>query len=319
MKKRKKQIKPARLKKGDTIGLIAPGSPIPDDRFGQAIKNVERLGFKTVYTQNAKAQHGFLAGTDAQRLDDLHQMFADPAVAGIWCLRGGYGCTRLLPHIDYSLIRKNPKVLIGYSDITALLQAINIKTGLVGFHGPAAVSTFTEYTVDHVKSVLINAECPLKIDISSENLAKEAPEYQSYVIRPGTAEGRLVGGNLSLLASMTGTDFEWSVKNKIVFIEDIGEKPYRIDRMLTQLMQSCRLDKAAAIILGVFVDCEAKPDAASLSLSETLKDRLYGLGIPVIYGLSFGHIANQFTLPIGIKARIDTASRQLTLLEKAVQ
>ncbi len=314
-KKRKKLIKPPRLKKGDTIGLIAPGSPVPDHRFEKAVQNIEKLGFKTFYTANARAKHGFLAGTDSQRLDDLHYMFAKPEIAGIWCLRGGYGCTRLLPSIDYRLIKKHPKALIGYSDVTALLQAIHVKTGLVGFHGPAAVSKFTDYTVQQLRSVLIEPTRGHVIKVAAENLKKEDAAYHPFAIREGRAEGRLTGGNLSLLASMIGTKYEWSVKDKIVFIEDIGEKPYRIDRMLTQLLQSSRLDKAAAIILGVFVDCEAKPGDQSLSLSETLKDRLYGLNIPVIYGLSFGHIANQCTLPVGAKASIDTSSQELTLLE----
>ena len=311
-----KKLKPKQLKKGQTIGLIAPGSSITEDKLNKAIETVEKLGLKPAFTKNILAKHGYLAGTDEQRLSDLHQMFSDIKIDGIWCIRGGYGCTRLLSKIDYKLIKRNPKVLIGYSDITALLQAIYKKTGLIGFHGPVAVSEPTDYTLDHFRKTLMTTDSNLVLNNSAENQTNKAINFQTKIINPGKAKGKLIGGNLSLISALAGTKYQLPVKNRILFLEDIGEKPYRIDRMLTQLRQSCDLNKAAAIVLGIFADCEGGEN--SLSLMETIEDRLGDLKIPVIYGMSFGHIDNQMTLPVGIKAALNTENQTITLLENAV-
>lgn len=303
--------KPKSLKAGDTVGLIAPGSSVSPEKFERALNNMAALGLKVKYTAAVKSQHGYLAATDSERLSDLHNMFADKTVDAIWCLRGGYGCTRLLPQIDFKLIKKNPKIIIGYSDITALLLGIQKKSNLIGFHGPVATSTFTDYAIQQLKSVLMDEE-------QNQVIKGGMFDYPSEVIRPGKARGCLTGGNLSLLAAISGTDFEMKMKNKIVFIEDIGEKPYRIDRMLTQLRQSGGLGKAAGIALGVFDGCEAKEGSNSLSLIDTLKDRLYDLDIPVYYGLPFGHVDDQCTLPVGIKVELDASNGKLTFLERAV-
>lgn len=315
---KEKLIKPKALKKGDTIGLITPGSYIDDEGLEKAVKNLEDMGFHVKTGRHIRAERGFTAGTDAQRLDDLHRMFADDGVAGIWCARGGYGCSRLLPYIDYRLIRRHPKVLIGYSDITALLQAIHRETKLVCFHGPVAASEFTDYTRSQVSALLMDGAGPHTIELSEANGAEEEPAFQPTIIRGGKAAGPLFGGNLSLLAALAGTNYRLDATGKLLFIEDIGEKPYRIDRMLTQLRQSARLSAAAGIALGVFADCEPAPDDRSLSLRETLQDRLGDLGIPVAYGLSFGHIDNQCTLPVGIPAELDAGNHRLTILERAV-
>ncbi|MEM9823097.1 MAG: LD-carboxypeptidase [Bacteroidota bacterium] len=314
-----KPRKANRLKKGDVIGLIAPGSALSDDKIQKAHQNLEAMGFSVKMGQHLSAQKGYLAGTDEQRLGDLHQMFADPQVKGIWCARGGYGCTRLLPSIDYRLIKNQPKVLIGYSDITALLQAIHCQTGLIGFHGPLASSDFNDYVVANLEAVLMEAREDVLLENAKANLDKEDPIYHPRIIASGQASGPLVGGNLSLIAAMSGTKYDWMVKNKLLFLEDIGEKPYRIDRMLTQLLQTHSLKKAAAIVLGIFSGCEAKEGDQSLSLMDTFKDRLSHLGIPVIYGMSFGHIDHQFVLPVGAKASLDTQTQRLRLLESAVQ
>lgn len=313
--------KPEHLKLGDTIGLITPGSYISDEGLQTAVSNLENLGFKVKFSKHIRAKKGFIAGTDVQRLEDFHNMFTDNSVKGIWCARGGYGCGRLLPQIDYKLIKKNPKVFIGYSDITALLQAIHCKTGLVCFHGPVGASTFTDYTVKHLQAILMSPkpEKNYKIEVAKANQEQTDKAYQTTVIRPGKAKGKLIGGNLSLLASLAGTDFQLDVKDKLLFIEDIGEKPYRIDRMLTQLRQSCKLETAAGIALGVFADCEADEDDLSLSLMETLEGQLNDLNIPIIYGLSFGHIADQCTFPIGLEATLDTSEQTITLKESAVE
>jgi len=318
--KKKKTTKPKRLKKGDTIGLITPGSYIDDDGLQKAVTNLESLGFQIKLAKNIRAERGFTAGTDAQRLADLHSMFADKQVAGIWCARGGYGCGRLLPNIDYRLIKKNPKVLIGFSDITALLQGIYKETGLIGFHGPVGSSDFTDYTKEYLTKVLMQPIDKLTIALSKENasLAYTNKVYQTATIRGGTATGKLVGGNLSLLAPLAGTKYQPNIKNKLLFIEEIGESPYRIDRMLTQLRQSYPLRDAAGIILGVFKGCEMKEGSRSLSLMETLTDRLGDLNIPVFYGVAIGHIGDNLTLPIGGKAKLDADSGVITLLEKGV-
>jgi muramoyltetrapeptide carboxypeptidase len=264
-------------------------------------------------------RYGHLAGTDAERLADFHAAFRDKEVKGVWCVRGGYGCTRILPQVDYKLIRQNPKVLIGYSDVTALLNAIHQRTGLIGFHGPVGATPFTEYNVIHLQQTLLQGKSPQLISLSQKNLEKEDPDYQPVVIRGGKAKGVLVGGNLCLLATMAGTPFQVDFKDKLVFMEDVGEKPYRIDRMLTQLSQSSNLHLAKGIVLGVFEDCLPKNEEYSLTLLDTLKDRLEKLGIPVLYGFSFGHIQNMCTFPIGVEAMLDADKKEVTLLESGVK
>ncbi|NUQ26425.1 MAG: LD-carboxypeptidase [Saprospiraceae bacterium] len=310
--------KPARLKTGDLVGLITPGSYISDESLQKAVQNIENMGFRVKLSPHIREQRGFIAGEDRQRLDDLHGMFADKEVAAVWCARGGYGCSRLLPAIDYKLIAQNPKVLIGYSDVTALLQAVFLQTGLVGFHGPVAASDFTDYTKAQLTAVLIEGKAGHLIAPAEGNLAELNPAYQPFLISPGIAGGPLMGGNLSLLAALAGTPYQADVAGKLLFIEEVGEKPYRIDRMLTQLRQAWPLHRAAGIVLGIFEDCEPKADDLSLSLPDTLKDRLGDLGIPVAYGFSFGHISHQCTLPLGIQATMDTQHLTITLAEPAV-
>jgi muramoyltetrapeptide carboxypeptidase len=316
------KIIPPKLNEGDTVGLIAPGSFIEEDELNESIENVESLGLKTYHTDRILSKHGYLGGTDKQRVDDINHMFENPDVKGIICTRGGYGCNRILPMIDYELIKQNPKVLLGYSDITALNYALYAQAGLVSFHGPVGISTFNEYSVGYLKQTLMEADSPLELLNSEENLAKEKSEYELYTITNGTAEGELVGGNLSIAASLLGTPYDVDYSNKIVYLEDIGEEPYRIDRMLTELLLAGHLQKAAGIALGVFVDCEIdkkKPSFhKSFRLKEVLMDRLGNLKIPVSYGLSFGHIADKYTLPFGIKAKLDTNDNIITLLESSV-
>lgn len=311
-------VKPRRLKTGDLVGLITPGSFISDEALQKAVLNIEGLGFRVKLSTNIRAQRGFTAGEDRQRLDDLHAMFTDNEVAAVWCARGGYGCSRLLPFVDYQLIAQHPKALIGYSDVTALLQAVFLKTGLIGFHGPVAASDFTEYTKAQLSAVLLEGNAGHLITPAEGNLAETKPAYQPFLISPGKASGPLMGGNLSLLAALAGTPYQADIAGKLLFIEEIGEKPYRIDRMLTQLRQSWPLQSAAGIALGIFEDCQPKEGDLSLSLADTLYDRLGDLGIPVAYGFSFGHIAHQCTLPLGIKASMDTQRLTINLEEPAV-
>lgn len=315
-------IKPKKLNKGDTIGLITPGSSLSRNTFEKAIFNIENFGFKVKYSNNMRVKKGFLAGTDKQRLDDLHNMFKDPNVDGIVCARGGYGSGRLLSFIDYDMIKSNPKVLIGYSDITALLLAIHKMTGLVCFHGPVGVSNFTDFTSTQFEKVLMNGKSKVKIEIPEQWDKKTENTYKTIKILGGKTTGTLVGGNLTLLSTAMGTPYDMDFDGKIVFIEEIGESPYRIDRILTQLLNSGKLDNARGLALGIFNDCEIKPTNPnfnlSLSLKEVLLDRLSKLNMPVIYGLPIGHIDDNATLPFGINAELDVDAGKLTILDNAV-
>lgn len=310
--------KPLRLRNGATVALIAPSSPVSEEKLTKALENLRTFGYTVKEGASLRARNGYLAGTDADRLADLHWAFSDPTVEAVWCVRGGYGATRFLPHIDYDLIRRNPKPFIGYSDITALHLAIGQKTGLVTFHGPVAASDFPDNTLQHFRAALTNPVegYVLRAPGPEEELPGE--EYRPLTIMPGTATGALTGGNLSLLAAMAGTPFSPSFRKKIAFIEDVGEQPYRIDRMLTQLLQATDLSKAAGIALGVFADCAAKTPEYSLTLMETLQDRLGKLEMPVVYGLPFGHVAHQATFAYGMPAELDAGQQTLTLLEPGV-
>ena len=313
-------IKPARLKKGDTLGLIAPGSFIDENELKESAGNLEALGFKVVYTNNILARDGYLAGTDKQRADDINEMFLRKDVNAIVAARGGYGCTRILPMLDYKAIKDNPKILVGYSDITALLFAIFRKTGLVCFHGPVGISTFNNFSVDNFTDVLIHPHNRLTLYDANEKNNDDA--YKPVTIRSGKAKGQLAGGNLSLVVSVIGTPFDVDTEGKILFLEEVGEEPYRVDRMFTQMLEAGKFDKAAGVALGVFSGCKPKASesgiSSSFSVLEVLFDRLFNLNIPVVYGMSFGHITNKFTIPFGVEAEMNSLEQTITLLEPAV-
>lgn len=311
-------IRPKRLKAGSNVALISPSSGLSMEQINKAIDNMNSLGLKPRLGKFADKLNGFLAGTDKERVADIHWAFSDKSIDAVWCLRGGYGLSRILPDIDFSIIKANPKPFIGYSDITALHVAIYQRTGLVTFHGPVATSTLSDYTKEHVVKTLFNGAAPDKIAVAPDNAANTNLLYKTQVITPGKASGQLTGGNLSLLTAVAGTPYALKdVKGKILFTEDVGEKPYRIDRMFTQLKQSVDLRTCAGIALGIFSDCDA-PEG-SPTVVEVVKDQFARLGIPVIYGLSFGHIRDQFTLPLGIRVELDTSNSTLTLLEAGVR
>jgi len=304
-------IKPLKLQKGDQVGLISPGSFVSDEKLNKAIVNLESLGLKVSTSKNIRAQKGFTAGTIRQRIDDLHEMFSNPEIKAVWCARGGYGCGELLPHINYGLIARNPKILIGYSDITALLHAVTLKTGLITFHGPVASGEFTAYTKNEVEHLLFFPKQKREISLKSN-------DTKSFTINSGKSEGILVGGNLTLLAAAAGTPYMPDLRGKIIIIEEIGEKPYRIHRMLNQLKQATNLHESSAILLGQFWDCEPGKGELSLSLEETLRDVFQDFKQPIGYGFQWGHIDDIATVPIGINALADTENFTLTLQEHAV-
>jgi muramoyltetrapeptide carboxypeptidase len=313
-------IKPPRLKRGDLVGLIAPGGAMDDMQIERGVRNIESMGLGVKLGANVRLARGNYSGLLAQQLDDLHSMFLDRDVRAVWGGRGGSGCSSLLPLIRYDLIRRHAKILVGFSDVTALHLAIHRHAGLVTFHGPAAISTFSDYSMEHLRAVLMEPQATLAIRTAEENRqkAREQPQFAQRILSEGVATGPLVGGNLAVLSALAGTPYAARMRGRIVFLEEIGEAPYRVNRMLTQLVQSGELSRAAGVMLGVFTRCVAPPGEASLTLEETLVDVVEPLGVPAGYGYSFGHIAHHFTIPLGVHARLDTGERTLTLLEPAV-
>ncbi len=317
---RKKLIKPLRLKTGDTIALVTPGSYITQQEQEESISNLRNLGFNVTYSDRLMQKNGYFSATDEERATDLNEMFERKDVQGIMCARGGYGCARILPYLDYEVIRNNPKPLIGFSDVTALHYAIYKKSGLVTFHGPVSISTFSNFSQRNFENVLLDPKGEIVLYNSTTD--NDYNPYGITVISEGKAEGELIGGNLSIVVSMIGSDYDMDYSGKIIFLEEFLEEPYRVDRMLTQMLQAGKFRNAAGIALGIFKMCEpSKTNPSfngSFSLMEVLQDRLGNLGIPVVYGLSFGHVVDKLTLPFGINAEFDSDSKQLRLLEPAV-
>lgn len=313
-------VKPRALKPGDTVGLIAPASYIFDLwRIEDVAPRLAALGLKVKVGANVKARRGFLAGTEDQRLADLHGMFADPEVAAVFCLGGGYGTERLLERIDYGLIRKNPKIFIGYSDITGLHLAFNRLARLVTFHGPVAMASLPTWTLEGFKKALFGS-APIGLVENPPEDDPLAPRFPRHTIVPGKARGKTIGGNLTLISTTMGTPYEIDTKGKIVLMEDVGEAPYRIDRMILQLGLAGKLAEAAGIVWGTCTDCESNTNSSfelSLSMSEVLDDQLGGLGKPAMAGLVFGHTREKSTIPLGVEAELDATAKTFTILESA--
>lgn len=314
----KVRILPSRLKKGDRVGLVTPGSPVTREQLDGAVERLKNQGFIPVYEESVLSEYGYFAGTDRERTDELMGMFEDKSVDVIWCVRGGYGSIRILDLLDFEFIRKHPKILIGYSDITALLTAIYQETGLVTFHGPLGITDFNAFNIRSLKKVLMDPKERYKYPYKQDRENRDLPEFDRYTLYPGVAEGILTGGNISVLDSLIGTRYETDFAGKIAFLEEVEEKTYRVDKMLYHLLSATNLKEAAAIVLGTFAECNTG-DEPKLSLRQVIRDLLLPLEIPVSYGLTFGHIDHMITLPVGILAGLDADRNQLTLLEKAVR
>lgn len=317
-----KIIKPPKLKIGDTVGLIAPASAaFEPSTIREGVETLESLGFKVKIGKYVQEKYGYLAGTDVNRVKDLHQMFSDDEVKAIISLRGGYGSMRLLNLIDYDLIKKNPKIFIGYSDITSLNLAIYHKIGLVTFHGPVAISSFSKYTQHYFFTVLTSTNRIGEIKRPEPDNPLR-PTAHLRIIRPGRATGRLVGGNLTLFTALLGTPYEVDTRGAILFLEETGEEPYDIDRMLTQLLLAGKLDDVAGIIFDKCPNCKPadyKPAFFNtFSLEEILVDRLGTLNCPTLFGLNVGHETDKPTLPLGINATLDADQKVLIFEEAAV-
>ncbi len=314
---KKAKILPQRLKKGDLIGLVTPGSSIKNEQLKETILKLEKLGFRTYHRESVLSEYGYFAGPDQERADELMHMFANQDVDAIWCVRGGYGSIRILKLLNFEEIERNPKIFIGYSDITALLTSIYEKTGLVTFHGPVGISELNDFTVKTLEKVILDPGNRYRYPYERGEGTEDNPEFDRYTLRGGKAEGELIGGNISVLDSIIGSSFEPDFENKIVYLEEIEEKTYRVDKMLFHLLEATNLKKAAGIVLGVFSDCNIN-DEPRLSLQVAIDDLLQPLEIPVSYGLSFGHIDKMITIPNGIMARMNADRNSLKILERAV-
>jgi muramoyltetrapeptide carboxypeptidase len=314
--KRPAVLKPPRLKEGDTIGVVLPASmSFESDTIARGRQQLEALGFDVKLGRHVYDRYGYLAGEDRDRAADINEMFADPAVAGISCFSGGWGTPRLLPYLDYDLIRKHPKVIIGFSDITGLLNAIQEKTGVVTFHGPMADSLYEPYSLANFRKVVMSAE-PIGELASPVKRESDLIDRENRIItlRGGTATGRLTGGNLTLVACTLGTPYEIDTNGAILFLEDTHEELYRIDRMLTQLWLAGKLEHLAGFVFGRCTDCPVT--GPSLSMGQILRERFSH--VPAIWGLSFGHIEKKLTIPIGLTATLDADAGTLSIAEAAV-
>jgi muramoyltetrapeptide carboxypeptidase len=311
-------LRPGKLKEGDTVGLVLPASQAFEaDHIGRAREQLEALGFRVKVGKHAYDRHGYLAGTDRDRAADLNAMFADPEVAGISCFTGGWGTPRLLPYLDYPMIRKNPKVLIGFSDITALLNAVQMKTGLVTFHGPNADSRYEQYTLANFRRVVMSAE-PIGTISNPSKRDEELTnrDHRVITISGGRAKGRIVGGNLTLISTTMGTPYEIDTTGAILFLEDVDEALYRVDRMLTQLWLAGKLEKIAGFAFGRCTECPVR--GPSLSLGEILRERFGGRGVPAVSNLAFGHLEKKMTLPLGMEATLDADAGTVSIDSAAV-
>lgn len=304
-------IKPKKLKLGDTIGIVAPGSPTTEEKVEKAYEKLKEMGFKVKLGKSCYSKYGYLAGRDELRAEDLNSMFRDTEVDGIICLRGGYGTIRILELLDYNLIRANPKVFVGYSDITVIHIAINQISNLVTFHGPMAASDLAGDISKFSLESLFNSILHEDFDGNLKN-----PTEELITINGGVAEGQIIGGNLSLIASTIGTPYEIDTKGKILFIEEIGEEPYRIDRMLNQLKLSNKLQEAEGIILGNFSNCMPEDPDMSLTLEEVIDDLIRPLNKPTLYNLQAGHCDPNITIPFGVRVRLNADRKEIVVLEK---
>lgn len=300
------------MRPGDTIGIVAPASPYDSEKTKKALSNLAAMGYKVKVGASVYETRGYLAGRDEFRAEDINRMFADDEVDAIFCLRGGYGSQRLIDLIDYRIIRKNPKIFMGYSDITALLNSIYQECGLITFHGPL-VGDFTGGLNKGTKAAMLRML--ESTEAVGELVNPEIPE----VVSEGRAKGELVGGNLSIISASLGTPYEINTKGKILLLEDINEEPYSIDRMLNQLRLGGKLRDAAGIVLGDWGNAQPEEPERSLTLEEVIYDMFHNIGKPVLKGYSIGHCKPNITVPIGAEAEIDTCSRCVRILEPAVK
>jgi muramoyltetrapeptide carboxypeptidase len=302
LSKNNKSVRPPRLKPGDTIGIVAPAGPFDPEKFMKGKTVLESMGFQTFFSEGIFQKHGFLAGTDIQRSDQVNRLFADPTVQAIFCARGGYGSMRILPFLDFETIQTHPKIFLGFSDISALLSVLYDQCNLVTFHGPVVntLANATEKTLTALQTALTS---PAALEITPEN---------GTVIKPGVCSGLMAGGNLTTLCHLVGTSYAPNLKGKILLLEDVGEMPYRIDRMLTQMKLAGCFNEIAGLILGAFKECGHLNEIIDI-FNNIFEDA----DIPILTGFDMGHGEHNLTIPMGLGATVDTDKKRLLFHEPA--
>jgi len=302
LNKNNKSVKPPRLKPGDTIGIVAPAGPFDPEKFMKGKTAIESMGFRTFFDEGIFQKHGFLAGTDMQRADQVNRLFADPYVQAIVCARGGYGSMRILSLLDFETIQTHPKIFLGFSDISAILSVLCDRCGLVTFHGPVVttLANATEKTLTALRTALTS---PIELELVPENVM---------VIKPGECSGILAGGNLTTLCHLVGTPYAPNFKGKILFFEDVGEMPYRIDRMLTQMKLAGCFNEITGLIIGAFKECGQLNE-----IVEIFNNIFDDADIPILGGFDMGHGEHNLTIPMGLGATLDTDKKRLLFHESA--
>jgi muramoyltetrapeptide carboxypeptidase len=295
-------IKPSRLNPGDTIGIIAPAGPFDPELFQKGVAALETMGYRIYKPKGLTKSDRFLAGSDQHRAGLLNDMFADPAIKGVFCARGGYGSLRILDLIDYDLIQQNPKVFVGFSDISALLWVLENTCGLTVFHGPVVTMLGRE-----------NAETAAGLETAVTAVTPMEISGAGAVIRAGTGQGVVRGGNLATLCHLLGTRHAPHFRDSMVILEDVGESPYKVDRMLCQMRMAGCFDGMAGLALGTFFDSGEEGD-----ILDVFKDIFKDMDIPILAGFNIGHGIVNLTLPFGIPAVLDTVSRSLSYTESAL-
>ena len=302
LSKDNESVRPPRLKPGDTIGIAAPAGPFDSEKFMKGKTVLESMGFQTFFDEGIFQKHGFLAGTDIQRANQVNRLFADPIVQAIFCARGGYGSMRILPLVNFKIIQKNPKIFFGFSDISALLSVLYDQCGLVTFHGPVVttLANATEKTLTALQTALTS---PTALELTPRN---------GKVIKPGVCSGLVAGGNLTTLCHLVGTSYTPNLKGKILLLEDVGEMPYRIDRMLTQMKLAGCFNEIAGLILGAFKECGHLNEVV-----EIINHIFVDADIPILAGFEMGHGEHNLTIPMGLRATLDTDNKRLLFHEPA--
>jgi muramoyltetrapeptide carboxypeptidase len=317
-------IRPRALRPGDTIGLITPARGVDAGKVAAVTAGLEKLGYKVKPAPNLTERYGYLAGDDATRAAAIMDLWRDPEVDALFSLAGGFGVTRLLDRLDYQYIREHPKIVTGFSDITALHIAIYQQSGVITFHAPSHTLALTDDRAGRPVQAewmwrQISRAGWIGADGATATLPLVYPTRDSYgeptTIVGGRARGRLTGGNLSLIAALCGTPYDMVTDGHIVFLEDVGEEPFRIDRMLSTLRLAGRLDRPAGVVIGRFANCEPENPETSFTVEQVFRQYFEGRPYPVLWGFPTGHVTDNVTLPIGAMAELDADARTLSLLE----
>jgi muramoyltetrapeptide carboxypeptidase len=314
-------VKPRRLQPGDTVGIVAPATAtFQQVELDIVRESLEGLRLKVRTGEHVMNRYGSLGGADRDRAADINRFFGDRDIKAVLPTRGGWGSARLLPLLDFDVIRRNPKIILGYSDITALLNGIHARTGLVTFHGPNGGGRWDTYSLDWVKRVLFSGEAATFSNPKTTNDRNVLTqiEHRTRTITPGRARGRLLGGNLSVLTGILGSPYVPNFDGAILFLEDVEEQPYRVDRMMTSLKLAGVLQRVRGVIFGTCLDCNPGPGFASFTLEEILNDHLKALGVPAWQGAMIGHGMPQWTLPVGLEVEIDASAGTLKMVESGV-